>query len=280
MATAINNVTRQTSQSFAQTMASSWIPHGIRSSMRVSSVLASVRRRKLWRSNTKATRERERKREIRVSSSLLRCLPRRAPLRRVFDAISPADDTAKRRGSRTARDDEEAFSTDAPWTSSSLPCTQFLSFLSLPSHRCCLPRCRFSSGLRGGVICRHRDDDNDGKSQLCENRALPDMRSARWLSCREWRNSRKDICFGEGGFIDFSFLLYSFQVYLVPLCVIAELMKFALCHNDNVKTIKRLKLGLSRSYIIWRLYILSRVGKMHNYVWNWTNSHRSCYEFK
>jgi len=88
------------------------------------------------------------------------------------------------RGSRTARDNEETFSSRSDGCTMNFfsPCT-FSLFPRFPSHRCCLPRCRFSSGLHNGVICRHRDDDdNDGESQLCEIALyIPGMRGARWL---------------------------------------------------------------------------------------------------
>lgn len=160
-------------------MASSWIPHGTRSSMPVSSVLASARRRKLWRSVTQKPRGREREVELPPCSHAVLHLVVHLF---VFDAISLANDTAiaTRFKDSTRRRRSVLKSPDAPWTSFR---AQFLPFPA-PLSPVLSPAMPFFSGLHGGVICRHHDDDDedDGESQLRENRALPGMPSARWLS--------------------------------------------------------------------------------------------------
>jgi len=174
-------------------MTSSWIPHGIRSSMRVSSVLASVRRRKLWRSLQKRwKRAKERENERERENSLL--VPARFSTSYTSSSLTrshPPMTRQSRCGSRTARDNEETFSscrTDAPWTSSLSVCT-ILLFPCFFSHRCCLPRCRFSSGLHGGVICRHRDDDT---TTMAKVNYMRESRSTRHAKCAmTFTNSQK-----------------------------------------------------------------------------------------
>lgn len=180
MATAINNVSRRTSPSFAQTTLEFRM---------VSDRVCESHRRKLWRSFTKATRKRKKERN-RAPSSLLRgSPPRRAPLRlwrdltRQWhgnsDVVQGQHATTKKRSQVVGRMRHELLF--SPCTIP--PCPRF------PSHRCCLPRCCFSSGLHDGVICRYRDDD--GESQLRENRTLSGMRSARWLLRMEnsWKSA-------------------------------------------------------------------------------------------
>lgn len=213
MATAINNISRRMLPSFAQSpddgelLNSAW--HSIeyaslvRSCVRASPEVVAV----LFKSHKG---EKERKRRIerdRVPSLEFPrgSPPRRAPLRlwrdlsRQWhgnsDMVQGQHATTKKRFSSCR--------TDAPWTSSF--CAQFFSLS--PSCRRYLSReWFFFSGLHNGVTCRHRDDDydDDGESQLRENRALP--RHAKCaMTFANGEFSKECFCFGREEFIDSSF---------------------------------------------------------------------------
>lgn len=153
---------------------------GVRSSMRVSSALASALAGSCGRSLTKAT----------VSKLSLRLVSASCFILVVFDARSTRQWHGNSNGSRTARNDEEAFpvaSLDkyAPRETSFLSAdtqTPFLSF-SLSSPPLHLPRRRrFSSDLFDEASpCEYVTVANTtAKVNYAEN---PGMRSARWLAC-------------------------------------------------------------------------------------------------
>lgn len=204
MATAINNVSRRTSPSFARSMASSWIPHGIRSSMRVSSRASPEVVVVLHKSDEgENEREKERKKELSRGSP-----PRRAPLRlwrdltRQWhgnsDAVQGQQATTKKHSQVVPPDGcaVNFFSLVHNSSLSPLPLAPALSpamsfFFWPPRRRHMSPPQRRQR--RKSII------------YICETRALADVRSARWRVANG-ELSKECFCSGREGFIDSSFL--------------------------------------------------------------------------
>lgn len=168
----------------------SWIPRGIRSGMPAASASPEVVA--ILHKSDAGEKEKERQKRLpparfSTSSCTSWSLTRSHP------------PMTRQRGSRTARDEAVLKLPDGCAMNLFFSCTIPL-FPRFPARSAA--RCFFSSALRGGVMCRRRDD-HDGESQLREKRALPSMRSTLWLSRLESDNSQGSFCFSRRGIYRF-----------------------------------------------------------------------------